>query len=266
MAWQPEVIKRGPLPPKAPTEGLGWRDSDSRDLYVWAEGRGWIAAEAYEPPHAAPVAIEPEPPAEQPPEPEPAAVPPAAPALGEITPSLRRASPRPSVETLCGDCGRPRSPSSGRRCRHCYLAEAARRREWRMIAGLIDALRRAIEATPPPAPPPLPPPAPPPPPPRPPAAPPPPPAREPVPAAPPREREETHPILARHAREIERGRPIDPRGTAPRRRKPAPEPEFSDEFKAQLARVAAGAGIVEVARVRSADPEGVLGSSLGFEV
>lgn len=183
MAWEPETIKRGPLPPKAPTEGLGWRDTDSRTLYVWAEGRGWVQASAYEPPQAAavpPVAIEAEPAPVEPPKPEPAPV--------EAAQAPAAPSPAP-----------PRPP-----------------------------------------------------------------AREPVPAAPPRERQETHPILARHAREIERGRPLDPRGN--RSPRPRPEPEFSDEFKAQLARVAAGAGIVEVAPVRSHDPDGLIGSSLGFDV
>jgi hypothetical protein len=226
------AVHRGPRPPANPVEGKRWRDTDSRVIYAWQGGRGWVAERLYQPPQGRR--------AEQamalglvPPEPEPEVR--AAPQIGPraLAPQLVASSP-PSIE-------------------RASLAVAPlidHTAAWRALFAALGALRLAC---------------------RPPAAPAPaeprvPPARAPVAVVEPERDRSAHPILARHARQIDAGRPLDDRAK-PRRREPPPAPEFSPEFLAKLARVAAGAGIVEVQPIsRRADPEGLQGSSLSFEV
>lgn len=225
---------RGPSPPKSPAPGAQWYDTDSRDLHEWREGMGWAIIELK-------------------------ASPPPAPAR----PPRRKRVPPP----LCSDCGGERSPGSGQRCRPCYEAHAeARRAErarpapppqppppptfeggWRAIEALIVALRAIatlrsikppprLEASPPAAEPP---------------------EIEFEPAPPPRrDPAQDHPVIARHASKA--SPPPDP--FARRERvKPPPDPLWSPEFQAQLDKVAAGKGIVEVIPIRRAEPLYTLG-------
>lgn len=165
--------------------------------------------------------------------------------------SARQEAARPApVLPRCEDCGGPRSATSGRRCKECYRASlrkaavpetptckecgeprspgsAGRCREC-YLAG--TAARRPIALLPEPEPP---------------------------------QRPEPRPVLARQSREIDRGRPIDPRRIKPRA--PPAAPDFPPEFLEKLRRVGEGAQIVEVRPISTREEgDGMFGSSLDF--
>lgn len=156
----------------------------------------------------------------------------------------------PKVVLLCVDCNKPRSIGSGMRCRDCYL-------------GRIEARRAAPPPAPQPAAPPVlalpPPPAPSPP--RVPIS-----AREiPSPAPPPakidQRAEEVEVRVPAHVK-----RPVDPLAKRERPARTTPgDLAMSPEFQAQLDRIKAGAGIVEV-RPFGKVVEGGSGSSLGVDM
>lgn len=227
-------MHRGSSPPKNPAEGRHWRDTDSKVLYIWRAGRGWVAEQFDRPAigrradEAADLGImPPEPPPLQPPAPKP-----------------RAAEPEPVDQPQAERIAQAEEMMDAGAEFH-HGGEVAADAPAPEIVKPDQVIPRFLVAQPP-APKPR--------------------AREvqPEPEGPkvsaPHEREAPHPILERHARQ----KPEDPLAKV-RKREPASPPAFSPEFEAQMARVRAGAGIVEIRPISRPVDEAVGGaSSLNF--